>query len=347
MIDMRSDFLNLPTEEMWDAMRHAQFGWAVGRQDNSVLRLEAMAAKIMGKKAALFVPTGRMACLVTLMSHCRRGNQVVMEKDCHIAWAQEWGVAFVCGLYPRLIEGTEGRMKPEQVEKAITESRFGHAPTTDLVCLENTHNMSGGRAMTAHQTAEISEVAHRHNAKVFLDGCRIFYASAALGVKPAELAESVDTVVFSLIKGLCGPGGVMLCGSTEDIDAAWHALQRLGGHAFHRAAMLAAGGIVALETMVERLVDDIARAKRFARELASFDGIKSNADSVESNIVMVDISSTGLRSAEFLERLMTRGVQAHKFTDDVVRFTFHRQIGDREVEQALEAVSEVLIAIGN
>ena len=197
--------------------------------------------------------------------------------------------------------------------------------------------------MSAQQTAAISEVAHRHNAKVFLDGCRILYASAALEVKPSELTEPVDSVVFSLIKGLCGPGGVLLCSSSEDIKRAWHCLQRLGGHAFHRAAMLAAGGIVALETMVDRLSDDIKRAKRFATELFEISGIKIDPASVESNIVMTDISPSGLNSGEFLTRLEAQGVQAHKFTENKVRFTFHRHIGDKEVYEAVEAVRQVLL----
>jgi len=342
MIDLKSDFMNRPTEEMWEAMRRAELGWAVGRQDETVRRLEQRGAELMGKEAALFVPTGRMACLVALMTLCGRGNQVVLEQDCHIAWAQEWGLAYICGLYPRLVGGRAGVMDPGQVEEAIIGSRFGHAPKTDLVCLENTHNVSGGRVMTARQTAALAEVAHRHGAKVFLDGCRIFYAAAALEVGPAELAGPAEAVVFSLVKGLCGPGGVLLCGSSQVVGQAWLNLQRLGGHAFHRAAILAAGDLVALETMAGRLKEDIARAKRFAGELAGVPGVRVEPEAVESNIVLADVSGSGLAGGEFLSRLESQGVLANQVTPGLIRFTFHRHIGDEEVGRTVEAVRQAL-----
>ncbi len=327
---------------MWAAMRQAELGWVIDRQDASVQRLEKMAAEMMGKEAAVFVLTGRMACLTALMTYGQRGNQVVLEKYSHLAWAQEWSLAYVCGLYPRLVEGRFGVMDSVDLEEAITEARFKHVPRTDLVCLENTHNMSGGRVLSVAQTEALSEVAHRHGAKVFLDGCRIFHASASLGVKPAALAAPVEAVVISLIKGLCGPGGALLCGPGEDMNRAHHNLKRIGGHAFHRAGMLAAAGIVALETMVDRLREDIVRAKAFAQELNQIKGIAVDLDSVESNIVMADISATGLDSDEFLKQLLARGIKGHKFTEEIVRFTFHRHIGEEEVAEVIAAVRQLV-----
>lgn len=343
MINLQSDSMNIPTDEMWDAMRNTKFGWVVDREDSSVNRLEEMAAKIMGTEAALFVLTGRMACLVVLMSYCERGNQVILEKDSHIAWAQEWGLSYVCGLYPRLVVGKAGVMDPADLEAAITESRFKHVPHTDLVCLENTHNMAGGTILSVKQTKELCKIANRHGARVFIDGCRIFHAASALGVKPAQLVSPADVVVFSLIKGLCGPGGALICGCAEDIERAYLNLKRIGAASFYRAGMLATAGIIALETMVERLRDDIWRAKDFAKSLSEIEGVIINLDSVQTNIVMADISASGLDSGEFLKRLHQLGVRAHQYTPEIVRFIFHRHITDDDVDTAVEMVRQVMM----
>jgi threonine aldolase len=283
-----------------------------------------------------------MACLVALMTHCERGHQVILEKDSHILWSQEWGLAYICGLYPRLVEGYKGAMDPKDVEIAITEYRFNHLPGTDLVCLENTHNMAGGVVLTLKQTEELCEVAHRHGAKVFIDGARIFHAAVALGVKPKDLVAPADSVMFSLIKGLSAPGGALLCGSAEFIEKAHVSLSRLGGHAFHRAGILAAAGIVALEKMVDRLGEDQRRAKAFAKALAQIKGVGIDLASVQTNIVMADISASGLSSHEFLNRLLEREVRAHRFIPKMIRFTFHRQITDEDVKKAVEAVRAVM-----
>jgi threonine aldolase len=342
MINLKSDLMNLPTDEMYDAMRRAEIGWVLGGEDPAVNRLKEMGARMMGKEAALFVLTGRMACLIALMTYGNRGNQVILEKNSHIIWAQKLGLSYICGLYPRLIEGRKGLMEPADLEAAIIDSRFKHAPKTDLVCLENTHNMAGGTVLTVKQTNELCDVAHRHGAKVFIDGCRIFYAAAALEVAPKELVSSADMVAFSLIKGLCGPGGALLCGSSEDIERAAINLARIGANSFHRAGMLAAAGIVALETMVDRLREDILRAREFAKAISGIDGLAIDPDSVQSNIVMVDISASGLSTEEFLRRLEKRGVKGHEYTPEIARFTFHRHITDEDAEKAVDVIKKVI-----
>jgi len=343
MIDLKSDIMNMPTEEMWEAMRNAEVGgWVIDREDPNVQRLERMGAEMMGKEEALFVLTGRMACLVVLMTHCERGHQVILEKDSHIVWSQEWGLAYICGLYPRLVEGYKGVMDPKEVEAAITEYRANHLPTTDLVCIENTHNMAGGTVISLEQTEQLCEVAHRHGAKVFIDGARIFHAAIALRVKAKDLVAPADTVMFSLVKGLSAPGGTLLCGTAEFIKKAHINLGRIGAHAFHRAGILAAAGVVALEKMVDRLADDQRRAKEFARRLHQIEGLKVDLASVQTNIVMADISASGMHSDEFLNRLFKRGVRVHRFTPEIIRFTFHRQISDEDVWTAVEAVRAVI-----
>jgi len=342
MIDLRSDIMNTPTEEMWEAMRNAKLGRVTAREDPSVNKLEEMAAKLMGKEAAILVLTGRMANLVALMTYCERGHQVILEKDSHIIWVEEWGLAYVCGLYPRLLKGNAGVMDPADIETAITESKFNNCPTTDLVCLENTHNMAGGTVLTVRQTEELCSVAHRDGARVFIDGARIFHAAAALGVKPAELAAPADAVAICMVKGLSGPGGALLCGSNKDIEKAYINLRRIGGAAFHRAGIIAAGDIVALETMVDRLCDDNKRAKEFAKALYQIEGVVIDFSSVQTNIVMADISASGLSGKEFLRHLQQRGVMAIQCTPEIVRFTFHRHITDKDVLTTVEAIKEVM-----
>lgn len=215
-------------------------------------------------------------------------------------------------------------MDPKDVEAAIIESRFKHMPVTDLVCLQNTHNMAGGTVLTLKQTEELCEVAHHHGASVFIDGARIFHAAIALGMKAAELVAPADAVMFSLIKGLSAPGGVLLCGSADFIKKAHINRARIGTHAFHRAGMLAAAGMVALEKMVDRLGEDQRRAKGFAKALQQIDRVSVDLSSIQTNIVMTDISASGLHSDEFLNRLLQKGVRAHRFTSERIRFTFHR-----------------------
>jgi threonine aldolase len=343
MIDLKSDLMSLPTEEMWEAMRKVKpGGWVIDREDPEVRSLEKMGADMMGKEDALFVMTGRMACLVALMTHCERGHQVILEKDAHILWSQEWGLAYICGLFPRVVEGRRGVMDPKEVDAAIREYRFNHLPVTDLVCIENTHNMAGGTVVSVKQTEDLCEVAHQKGVQVFIDGARIFHAAIALGVKPKELAAPADSVMFSLIKGLGAPGGVLLCGKSEFIRKAHGNLGKIGANAFHRAGILAAAGIVALEKMVDQLRDHQRRAKVFAKGLSQIRGVEVDLESVQTNIVMADISGSGLSSDEFLSRLLKKGVRGHRFTPKMVRFTFHRLITDGDVQMATKVVEAVM-----
>lgn len=345
MLDLQSDHVNMPTDEMWDTMRATKAGWAVGGKDPTVNRLQELAAQKTGKEAALLVMTGRMATLLGLMTCCCRGRQVVLEKDSHIVWGEEWGLAYVCGAFARLVEGRQGVMNPGDVERAITESRFKHTPVTDLVCLENTHNMAGGTVLTLAQTKALCDVAHRHGARILLDGARIFYAAVAQGLDVAQLAADADLVTFSLTKGLSAPAGAMLCGSRALIEEAYHNMRRIGAHSFHKAGILAAAGIVALEKMVARLADDIRRAKAFATAASRIPRLSVDLASVHTNIVMVDISGAGVDSARFLELLRQQEVSALEFTPEIIRFTFHRHIGDGDVAtivSALRSVVEIL-----
>lgn len=342
MIDLKSDLVNMPTDEMWATMRATEPGWVASRQDPTVLRLERMAADLMGQEAAIFVMSGTVANLGALMTYAERGHQVVLEEYSHVVWGEEWSLAYVCGLYPRLVKGDKGKLAPQDVEAAITESRFSHRPHTDLLFLENPHNMAGGTMLSVAETEALCQVAHHHGASVFIDGSRILYAAAAQGVPPAALVADADGVMFSLTKGLSAPVGALLCGSEEAMARAEKNLRRIGEFRVHKAGFFAAAGIVALESMVDRMQEDVRQARRFAEAINSIDGLVVDLESVQTNIVMVDISATGLESRSFIERLLARNVRAHPYTSELVRFTFHRHVGDVEAELTIDAVRAVV-----
>ena len=345
MINLKSDLMNLPTLSMWKSMERTKPGWVIDRIDPTVNELEQTTADMLGKERGLFVITGRMACLVALMTLCERGDQIIMEEDSHIAWAQEWGLSYICGLYPRLIKGCNGVMDGEKIKKAIYSSRFKHRPETGLLCLENTHNMSGGSVMTPEQTHKQAQIAHDFGAKVFLDGARLLYAAAALDVEPIELAQPADMVSISLIKGIGALGGAVLCGRETDIDKAFRNMQRLGGHAFHRAGIIAASGLIALRDMPGKLKEDIRRAIEFARMLKKIDTLDIDLSNIQSNIVMVGIEKTALSSDQFLEKLKECGLLGHQFTEKIVRFTFHQGITDREVNRSYDIIKNLILKI--
>lgn len=344
MINAVSDVLTLPTDEMWTAMREAEAKLYWGREDPSTKALEAMAAELTGKDSALLVPTGTMGNLLALITQTTRGDQVVMESTCHTAWSEEWGLSYVGGVYPRLVKGTRGILDPADVEHAITQAIFSHLPHTTLLCLENTHNAAGGAVMTPARTAELCEVAHRHGVAVHIDGARIFNAAVALGVKVRQLAEPADTVMFNLNKGLSGPAGALLCGPRATVDRAHVNMKRLGGASFHKAGLYAAAGIVALQTMVERLAEDHLRARRFAMGANEIPGMRVDLSSVQTNIVILDVSGTGLDSVALLAALREHGITAYRYDDQAVRFTFHRHITDADVDAILSALRAVSVA---
>ena len=296
MIDLRSDAVTQPTDEMWAAMRAAPPHWSPDGNDPSVLRLEERASELTGKQAALFVPTGTMGNLLALMSLVERGDQVILEAASHIHWSEEWSLAYICGAIPRPVTGTRGALDPEQVRDAIVERRFSHQPHTGLICLENTANAAGGTIMSPKHTAAIVAVAHEHDIKVHLDGARLANAQVALGVPLRDLTEHVDSVMLGVDKGLSAPFGALLCGPHDMIARANLNLKRLGGHSVPNAGIHAAAALVALDTMIPRLVDDHRRARMLADGIAVIRGVILDPAAVQTNIVMAAIDPTVVRS---------------------------------------------------
>jgi threonine aldolase len=342
VIDLRTDAVTEPTEAMWEAMRSAPLSWAAAGEDRSINRLEELACELTGKDAALLVPTGAMANLVTLLVHRGQGHQIIAEESSHVIWSEEWAHASLCGLSARALTGDRGALRPEQLRIALLDRRFGHYPRTALVCLENTHNATGGTVLTPEQTAAIAGVAHESGVPVHLDGARLLNAAVALGVPARRLTHPVDSVMVTLSKGLSAPAGSVLCGSSGFIDEAREALRLVGGASIPQAGILAAAGIVALETMVDRLADDHRRARALAEGLATIDGVDVDLTRVQTNIVIVRIDPGRASAHELKSALEASGVRAYLYSADTLRFVTHRHITDADIDRAIVTVGETL-----
>jgi threonine aldolase len=338
-VDLRSDTVTLPTEEMLEAIRHAKLGDDVFGEDPTVNRLEEMAAERMGKEAALLVASGTQANLVSLMSNARRGELVILESESHIYWYEVGGVSAIAGLLPWTVKSQFGAFDPRDVEAAI-KPRNIHFPEPALVCVENTHNRHGGTIVTPKQLGAISEVVKAHGLQLYMDGARIFNAAVALKLDVREFTRHVDSLMFCLSKGLSCPVGSLVVGTEEFIEKARKTRKILGG-GMRQAGIIAAPGIVALERMVDRLAEDHENAKRLAEGLAEIDGISVDMERVQTNIVLFDISGLGVADDQFILKLQEKGVLALTHGKNIVRMVTHRGIEREHIEKALAAVEAV------
>jgi len=345
IIDLRSDTVTYPTPEMRKAMFEAEVGDDVYGEDPTVNRLESLAAKKMGKEAALFTVSGTMSNLTAVLTHTRHGDEIILGSEAHIFWYEVGGAAALGGVMMHTVPNDEkGRLGLQDVEQAIRGKNI-HYPVTTLLCLENTHNRCGGAVLTPEYTREICELAHDHGIKVHLDGARIFNAAVALGVPPSTIVKDVDSVSFCLSKGLSAPVGSVLCGSKEYIERARKFRKMLGG-GMRQAGVIAAAGIVALETMIDRLADDHANAKRLARGLKQINGIKIAQKTVETNIVMFDLSPE-LSASEFVDGLNKKGAKVGSRVGNLFRAVTHRMISKKDIDEALERIQSVCQKLQN
>jgi threonine aldolase len=340
IIDLRSDTVTHPTPAMREAMYKAEVGDDVFGEDPTVNRLEEMAAERLGKEAALFVASGTMGNLVALLTHCGRGDEVIVGDRCHTYLFEQGGMAALGGITPWPVPNQpDGTLRLEDIEGAIRGDNV-HFPRTRLICLENTHNMCSGLPLPLEYTAQVARLAHDYGLVVHLDGARVFNAAAALGVDVREVVEEVDSVMFCLSKGLCAPVGSLLCGSASFIAEARRARKVVGG-GMRQAGVLAAAGIVALEQMADRVGEDHVRAKRLAEGLAEIPGVKVSP--VMSNILYFrlakDVSKT---SEEVVAELAERGVRVMGRLDGRFRLVTHYWISDEDVETTIEAVRAVI-----
>lgn len=345
VIDLRSDTVTLPTEEMLEAIKGAKLGDDVYREDPTVNALETLAAEKVGKEAALLVTSGTQGNLVSLLSHTKRGDEVILEAESHIYYYEVGGLSAIGGLIPRPIKGVRGVPNPRDVEAAIRPEDI-HQPKTTLLCLENTHNRAGGTVVTPEEMASLEEIARNHGLAVHLDGARIFNAAVALKRDVKDFTRHVDSIMFCLSKGLSAPIGSIVAGDEEFIEKARRFRKMLGG-GMRQAGIIAAPGIIALEKMVNRLEEDHENAKFLAEGLSRLPGIKIDLQTVQTNIVVFNVEKLGITSSKFVEMLNNRGVKAVEFGSSLVRMVTHRGISSRDVKYALSAVKDLVEELEN
>ena len=338
VIDLRSDTVTQPTAAMRRAMAEAEVGDDVYGEDPTVNRLEAAAASRLGKEAGLFVTSGTQANLVSALSWCARGDEAIMGIDAHLLVNEMGAIATFGGVQMRPVANDRrGMLDPEAVEASISPPA-GMFPRTTLLCLENTHNRGNGAAFTVDELRPVVDVARSRGMAVHLDGARIWNASIALGVPVAELASVADSVTFCLSKGLSCPVGSVVTGSAEFIARA-RRVRKMAGGGLRQGGIIAAAGLVALDTMVERLSDDHANAKRLAVGLSGMPGIELDPGAVETNIVYAEL--TDGRGPELAEALKARGVLTNgRF--NWVRLVTYNGITAEDVDEALDVIDSVM-----
>jgi len=340
VIDLRSDTVTLPTEAMREAMRRAEVGDDVFGEDPTVNRLQELAAKKLQKEAALFVASGTMGNLVGVLSHTSRGDEVILEEASHIYNYEVAGMAALGGLQARPLKGTYGILDPEDVRKAIRSPNIHH-PRTGLICLESTHNRGGGTFYPLGTLKAIADVAREAGIPVHLDGARLFNAAVASGVPAAEFAASADSVTFCLSKGLSAPVGSLLVGSAAFIERARRFRKMLGG-GMRQAGVLAAAGIVALETMVERLKLDHENARLLAEGLAELPGIEIDLKRVQTNIVIFDVHAAKISAPRLVQELEGEGIRLHLIAQDSIRAVTHKDVDREDILLTLQAIRKRL-----
>jgi threonine aldolase len=344
IIDLRSDTVTQPTPEMRKAMFEAEVGDDVFGEDPSINKLEAMAAARMGKEAAIFTTSGTQSNLIAVLNHTRHGNEIILGSQSHISLYEVGGAAAIGGVVMRTVPNdASGRLNPADVEAAIRGKNI-HYPETALLCLENTHNVCGGSVLSVDYTSEICSLAHNHGLKVHLDGARIFNAAIALGVPENELARHADSVSFCISKGLSAPVGSLLCGSREYIEKARKIRKMLGG-GMRQAGIVAAAGIVALGTMVDRLAEDHANAKRLAKGLAHIKGITLEYATPATNIVMFRITPEKY-VGDFVKNLDNLGVKVGPRGGNLFRAVTHRMISTANIDEGVSSIQDVSRKLG-
>jgi threonine aldolase len=341
VIDLRSDTVTLPTAAMREAMARAEVGDDVFGEDPTINRLETMLAERVGMEAALFVASGTMGNAACVLTHCARGEEVILGQSSHIFLNEAGGMSALGGIFPHTIpDQPDGTLRLEDIAAAIRPENI-HFPRTRLLCLENTHNRCYGAPLTAAYTAAAVALAKERGLLVHLDGARLFNAAVALDVDPRELTRGVDSVNICLSKGLAAPVGSVICGSGEFIARARRTRKMLGG-GMRQAGILAAAGIVALERMVDRLAEDHALARRLAEGIARIAGLATEPARVRTNILYIDLADRRLSDDAFIARLAQRGIRLSHTGPARFRMLTHHGIDAAAIDAALAGLGEVM-----
>ena len=340
-IDLYSDTQTRPTPAMCEAMASAEVGDEQRGEDPTTNRLCEMAAELLGKEAAGFLPSGTMCNQIAILIHCRPGDDIIADKTAHIINSEGGGPAVFSGASTRPIEGVRGIFSAEQAEAAIRRPRR-HAPRTRMIEIEQTANSGGGSIWPLETIRAVGAVAKANNLVLHMDGARLLNAVVASNVSASDYAEPFDSLWLDLSKGLGCPIGAVLAGSADFVEQAWQWKQRMGG-AMRQSGSVAAAGVDALENNVARMAEDHENAKLFAERIANLPGVRIDPDKIETNMVFFDVSQTGMTAAEVHERLLKRGVRIGENNRYRMRVVTHLDVTRDQVSKAAEAVRDVII----
>lgn len=340
-IDLRSDTVTQPTQEMREAMYRAQVGDDVYGDDPTMNELERKAAEMLGKEAALFMASGTMGNAVAVMSHIQRGNEVILSDTAHIVAHEVGGAAVLSQAFIRTLHFKDGLFDAEQIRAAIRDRSNIHYPYTGLICVEEP--LATGKVVPLERLQQVYQMAKEENIPVHMDGARIFNAATALGVDVKEIAACTDSVMFCLSKGLCAPVGSMLVGSKEYIERARRNRKMLGG-GMRQCGFLAAAGLIALEVMTKRLQEDHDSAKYMAQRLQKMPGVTLDMNSVEINMVFFKLDAPKEVIDSLPEKMLEAGVKINGIEDGEFRFVTTHDTSREDIDRALDAFEKIIKA---
>lgn len=333
-IDLRSDTVTMPTEEMRTAMLYAEVGDDVYEDDPTVKKLESLAAKMVGKEAALFVPTGTMGNQLAVLTHTKRGDEVILEEHCHIIEHEVGATAVISGVQLRTVRGIDGVMQEKDVLGAIRDEDI-HYPETGLICMENA--LSNGKVVDVEHMRKIYKIGEKRGIPVHLDGARLFNAATSLDIDVKEIAACADSVMFCLSKGLCAPIGSMLAGKKSFIDRARKNRKLLGG-GMRQAGVLAAPGIVALEKMTKRLKEDHENARYMAEKLAALPYFNVMKDFLDINMVFFEIEGNYISSDALVSHLDKKGIKINPIESGLYRFVTNNDVNRKDIDYLIDCI---------
>ena len=335
IIDLRSDTVTMPTEDMRNSMLNAEVGDDVYGDDPTVKQLEDLAAKMVGKEAALFVPSGTMGNQLAILTHTRRGNEIILGEHCHIVEHEVGASAVISGVQLRTLKGINGVMQEKDVLAAIREDDI-HYPVTGLICVENA--LSNGKVIDLTHMNSIYKIGVNHGIPVHLDGARLFNAATSLKIDVKEIAACADSVMFCLSKGLCAPIGSMLAGKKDFIEKARKNRKILGG-GMRQAGVIAAPGIIALEKMTKRLDVDHANAKYFAEKLGFIDHFNILDDFLDINMVFFTIDQNFIDSATLVDHLHKKGIKINPIEGGLYRFVTNNDVTRKDIDYVIDCIN--------
>ena len=341
MIDLRSDTVTLPTEGMKNAINQAKLGDDVFSEDPTINELEPMAAELMGMESSLLVPSGTMANLVGVLSHCERGDEVILGHLAHTFLYEAGGISAFGGIHSRqLINQADGTLLLPDIKAAI-RYMDDHFPPTKLICLENTHNLCNGSPLKKDYILSVVEIAKKKSLKVHVDGARIFNASAALGVSPSDLNVGIDSVSFCLSKGLSAPIGSLLCGPKKFIEKARRIRKALGG-GMRQGGIVAAAGKYALERMVSRIPEDHRLAKKLSEGIVKINALDLDPNNIKTNIIYFNFESDKYSDQEFLDTMKAKGILFLGTGSRRFRMVTHSCVSETDIDHTIKELVSFL-----